>query len=447
MPQQRGGGVLVVRDEYLSLRTYLEESSAEMLPYWATVVTGHPGIGKTMFLIYLLLYRLERRSPTAVQITRDRYYIFDEQGVTAFRLDQFPSRLRGCWGLVDSNQSVIAPCDPLTSLAQYVVLTTLPEPTRWKQWLKYSGGELIVSELPTTLEIAAIARELGFDPRVAHRLAERWGPSTRHIIKLLQAEEGLERKFEANAETASDAVWASPEKLDIMLSDVQSLSSTSSAVVFLRPFWEDGHRVPGIARPFIPTQHLADIFEKRGFRLNNYAALQVFNQLSTHSRTRSTVGWLFEKSMHEHLCSGVKAITIDKCGGRGRTRTMDMTPAKELVTGTVNGLASAGASNSFYWLPTASNFPGIDGVLVDRKGNLFAVQATIASEHTSPEEGLRKVWEIIDKPVGESRSWHFVVVADTTATAKKLGPEMAKSLETFRLGTRKKTVDVWCCSL
>ncbi|KAJ7208056.1 hypothetical protein GGX14DRAFT_455351, partial [Mycena pura] len=164
-----------------------------------------------------------------------------------------------------------------------------------------------------------------------------------------------------------------------------------------------GHRLPGIARPFIHTQHLADIFEKRGSRLNKHAALEVFNQLRTHS-----------------LTNGVKAITIDKCGGRGRIRTMGMTLATELVTGTVNGLASAGAFNSFYWLPTASNFPGIDGVLVDRKGNLFA-------------EGLRKVWEIIDKPVGKSRSWNFVV--------------MAKSLETLRLGTRKKTVDVWCCSL
>ncbi|KAJ7229167.1 hypothetical protein GGX14DRAFT_617124 [Mycena pura] len=436
--------VLVVRDEYPLLRTNLE--LAEMPRYWAVVVTGHPGIGKTMFLIYLLLYRLEHKKPTAVQVTRDRYYVFDEQGVTAFRLDQFPSRLQGCWALVDSNQYVIAPCAPLTSRAKYVVLTTPPEPSRWKKWLKHGGGELMVSELPTTLEIAAIAKELGFDPKVACRRAEKWGPSIRHIIELLEKGERLEKKFKADAETASESVWASPQKLSTILSDVQSLSSTGSAVVFIRPVMEDGHRLPGVARPFIPTEHLANIFEKQGYRLNKHAALQVFNMLSTHLLTRSPAGWLFEKSMHEHLYSGVKAIAIDKCDGRTRASKMDMTPATELITGTLNGLALAGPLDSFYWLPTAGNFPGIDGVLGDSKGNLFAVQATIASEYTSPEDGLRKVWEIIDKPVGESCSWHFVVVADTTATAKKLGPEIAKSLETLRLG-RKKKVEVWCCSL
>ncbi|KAJ7223068.1 hypothetical protein GGX14DRAFT_540146 [Mycena pura] len=440
------GRILVAREEYMFLRKQLEDMFAAIpLPHWAAVVTGHPGIGKTMFLVYLLLCRLESKSPTAVQVDNDQYYIFDEQGVSIFRLNQFPTRLRRCWALVDSNESVVSPCTPCTRMAEYVVLTTLPEPSRWKTWLKYRGGEIIVSELPTTLEIAAIARELGFDPRAACRWGEKWGPSTRNIIELLMAGEGLEEKFESNAETASSTVWQSPGKLDTVLSDPQSLASTGSAVVFLRPAWEDGQRLSFTSRPFIPTNYLADIFETCGSKLQIHAALKLFDMLSPHSLTRSPDGWLFEKMMHEHLCRGVKAITINKCGGPART--MGMTPARELITGTVNGLASAGASASFYWLPIASNFPGIDGVLGDRKRNLFAVQATTASEHTCPVEGLRKVWEVISKRVGESRSWHFVVVADTRATAQKLGPKMAKALETFTLGTHKKTVDVWCCSL
>ncbi|KAJ7229177.1 hypothetical protein GGX14DRAFT_344985, partial [Mycena pura] len=256
MPQQSTGEVLVVRDEYLLLRTNLEERFAKKPRYWAVVVTGHPGIGKTMFLIYLLLYRLEHKRPTAVQVTSDLYYIFDERGVTAFRLDQYSSRLPGCWALVDSNQYVIVPCAPLTSRAKYVVLTTPPEPKRWKAWLKQGGGELMVSELPATLEIAAIAKELGLDPKVARRWAEKRGQSMRQIIELLEAEEGYETKVETDAETASDAVWASPQKLSTMLSDVQSLSSTGSAVVFLRPVMKHDHRLPGIARDRPPGGYL-----------------------------------------------------------------------------------------------------------------------------------------------------------------------------------------------
>ncbi|KAE9389934.1 hypothetical protein BT96DRAFT_1066310 [Gymnopus androsaceus JB14] len=64
----------------------------------AFIITGQPSIGKTTFLLYLLLYCLKRKLPTTVQFNR------------------------------------------------------------WKQWKKYSSAICLVSELPELLEIAAIVK-------------------------------------------------------------------------------------------------------------------------------------------------------------------------------------------------------------------------------------------------------------------------------------------------
>ena len=49
-------------------------------------------------------------------------------------------------------------------------------------------------------------------------------------------------------------------------------------------------------------------------------------------------------------------------------------------------------NNSFYWIPSAGNFPGINSVLGDEEGNVFTIQATITDDHKSPKDGIKKVW-------------------------------------------------------
>jgi hypothetical protein len=113
-------------------------------------------LGKTTFLLYLLLYRLEHRLPTAIQFNPDFYLIFDRQGAAVLDPKSRPGRLRGCWALSDSNADIRHPCAAFSALALRVVLASPPEPTRWKEWLKQRGGDVVVSNLPLVLEIAAI---------------------------------------------------------------------------------------------------------------------------------------------------------------------------------------------------------------------------------------------------------------------------------------------------
>lgn len=113
-------------------------------------------LGKTTFLLYLLLYRLQRCCPTAIQLDPDYFFIFDNHGAKYSHTNDHNPRLRDCWALTDSNARVIQPCAAFLSLAKCVVQTSSPRRERWKEWLKQKMGMRIISELPTALEIGAI---------------------------------------------------------------------------------------------------------------------------------------------------------------------------------------------------------------------------------------------------------------------------------------------------
>ncbi|KZV80339.1 hypothetical protein EXIGLDRAFT_781105 [Exidia glandulosa HHB12029] len=124
-----------------------------------------------------------------------------------------------------------------------------------------------------------------------------------------------------------------------------------------------------------------------------------------------------------------------------------MSPSLNLLPGTKAGLRSAQASTSFYWIPSAIDFPGVDSVLGDGEKNLYALQATNADSHKSPIDGLCEVWKRVDKDLRQSCSWNFVAVADTAETAQKLLDSFSQDLMNVRLGRKKVPVKTWACVL
>jgi hypothetical protein len=116
-----------------------------------------PYLGKSTFLLYLLLHRLENRLPTAVQFGPTYFIIFDKHGAAVCPHDLEDPRLGECWALTDSNEDVLHPCRAFKVKAKLVVLASSPKPDRWKEWIKQTGGSFIISDLPSVPEIAAIA--------------------------------------------------------------------------------------------------------------------------------------------------------------------------------------------------------------------------------------------------------------------------------------------------
>jgi hypothetical protein len=169
--------VLVILSEYDRLRDTIEARALETRA--AFVVTGHPGIGvysvflrgghltvirtllvgKTTFLLYLLLSRLERQLPTAIQVSPEEYFIFDDNGAMSYASGPRgggAGRLSQCWGLTDSNANLERPTTIFMSQTRCLIQTTSPQVRWWKEWAKQRQATRLITSLPKVLEIGAI---------------------------------------------------------------------------------------------------------------------------------------------------------------------------------------------------------------------------------------------------------------------------------------------------
>jgi len=99
--------------------------------------------GKSCFLFYVLLLRLSKRRPTALQMcSESSYIVFSESGTYTYSLSgSDPSTLpEGTWALLDSNERGSLPCITFleatyTDRAQLLVVSSLAE-EHHKEWVK-----------------------------------------------------------------------------------------------------------------------------------------------------------------------------------------------------------------------------------------------------------------------------------------------------------------------
>lgn len=186
----------------------------------------------------------------------------------------------------------------------------------------------------------------------------------------------------------------------------------------------------------IPTDYLRTIFEDRRATLSTDLSVQLFEALSTHALTRTSVGWRHEFNVHKRLCTIEKPLDIVRSGER-----RPIQPSSRLLAGTLLALSEIEAGESFYWIPSVANFPGVDGVLATGQ-DLYAVQANVASKHVSPAKGLKKVWTTMGAEVRGQYNWHVVFITRDTEPAPLVEAESSSPLT---LGAEKASVTVWGC--
>ncbi|KAJ7743168.1 hypothetical protein B0H16DRAFT_1423152 [Mycena metata] len=420
---------LVVREDYLAVLPLMKQHSSRRL----FIITGQPGIGKTTFLIYLLLYRLERKLPTAIQLDTDQFFIFDDRGAVRYDATAYPDeRLQKCWALCDSNDNMLQMSPRIRSSALRILLTTSPKPDRWKEMGKQLGGKVHIIKLPSVMEIAAILSKIQLDPGAALRLVGRWGPSLRSVIYALKDPQSLD-ELEANALNA--AVVLSKEAISLSLSpSAQGMLpiGEGSSLMFL-------DRVGTKAHLSIPTRYLGQILDQRAHDLTNERAFELFSMLSSHSLTRSGAGWGHEIAVHRLMIKEGKTLALQHLA-----QQMNMPTTSNLLYGTIAALGRTHFKIPFYWMPSAANFPGIDSVLGDTQGNIFILQATIAQEHRDPKDGIRKIWAAM--PDFRRRcTLHFVLVCEDESQADELLRLLIQDMQNFTVGNQKLAVNLWTC--
>jgi hypothetical protein len=294
-----------------------------------------------------------------------------------------------------------------------------------------------------------LKKELLYDPSSTHSLVRQWGPSTRNILRSMKyAARRLDDPIKNEAKTAAIYICNNASAIVLESGEEQMPQSEGCSVLFLRRT-----QMPSSCMAFIPTPHLLAIFEEQRKNKSTQESLELFSKLSLHSLTRTTAGWLHERLMHESLAMGGAGLSIFQ-GVLPLTAppplpiTRHMRPSTaRLLPGNLAGLKEAGPSNSFYWIPTVANFPGVDGVLGDTDGNVYTVQATIAEDHNSPIDGIKKVWRHFPQEVRAQRIWHYVVVTASERDADEYFTKFSNELRDFTLGRARAHVQVWACVL
>jgi len=110
-------------------------------------------------MIFVLLQRLSIGLPTAIQNTDDTFFLFTDQGPTEHSGDNLFNFPDHTWALTDPNSGTVIPCYAFrNSLPKIFVLqTTSPLVSRYKEWRKQRGGvKLYVMECVTLSELKAI---------------------------------------------------------------------------------------------------------------------------------------------------------------------------------------------------------------------------------------------------------------------------------------------------
>lgn len=90
-----------------------------------------------MFLLYLLVRRLQERKPVALQMNSTTFAIFDEHGVSLHTssLDSALLIPEDAWALSDSGERDCSPCPAFKQRRPHIVHASFPASNCWEGWV------------------------------------------------------------------------------------------------------------------------------------------------------------------------------------------------------------------------------------------------------------------------------------------------------------------------
>ncbi|KAG7095721.1 hypothetical protein E1B28_006434 [Marasmius oreades] len=162
------------------------EWSNPICPYSTFIVCGMPGIGKTLFLYYVLVERLLRNLPTCLQTEPHRFIYWCAEGVSEIHLDRFRWTLpKDVWFLVDSNQDIICPHSDILASGARIIQAASPRRARLRWTEKQSAYTYKWFMKPSPLRELLMMRRYWPSPPTEKEVTtfvRDYGSSTRLII-------------------------------------------------------------------------------------------------------------------------------------------------------------------------------------------------------------------------------------------------------------------------
>ncbi|KAF8264763.1 hypothetical protein EI94DRAFT_1591703 [Lactarius quietus] len=384
------------------------------------VITGHPGIGKHWWLLYVLCRRLVQKEATLFYDS-ERLILFVEEGVFRappnFGCTEFKSRV---WTLVDGDGDSGLP----TSLAQpwtthRIIFVSPPEEERWNCLRSTTTWSLSIMNPWTRGEISAAASIHGFeaDDLCLDDMYSRLGPTPRICFDYSRDKDYL-AVHELRIERSIAAL--SPRVLQEIVNDtsVFKTNDLSNAIFLLKrndPSW--------CTTTVQPITCAVEMKLRVRLRKEMYVQrLQLYHSLANAQTSRGLAGIVY-KTLAQDILQRHKSIQLDLIPmvrkgwkpwrsnhgdgvGPSSVRSFRITASESYAYSTRPDSIIEGV----YYAPHSPNQVTLDSFIMHNE-LLFIFQFTIAPEHQI-EKGLFDFFSHNSLP--PKARWHFVFVVPPT---------------------------------
>ncbi|KAG7099911.1 hypothetical protein E1B28_001709 [Marasmius oreades] len=398
--------------------------SDPICPHTTFIVCGMPGIGKSVFLYYVLVERLLRNLPTCLQIEPDCFTYWCAEGVSEIQMNEFKRPLsKDVWFLVDSNQDITRPHRNILTSGARVLQVASPRKSHLEWTEKRTTFTYKWFMKPSPLPELLMMRPLwpfwrsALTDEQATTFVEEYGPSPRLIMSYAA------RPDEYCHDLQSTINLLTFDKLKQLFIEMKHSNMNDDSL---------SHCTFGVYPDAQRNRTTVDYLTRNIFGLvkatfsTNWKlhARDMYRLFNAASGTRGAAGHLVEDILHGDLpMGGYRQVTqLRKRGKRlqPQKNTIFTTPTPEesrndkyFFIGSDPGIVEAvpethdpqplrvyryyesnevesiDFSKLGYYRPYAHNQATFDSLIVNhRQNSVFALQFTVSGEHSVNKYGM-----------------------------------------------------------
>ncbi|KAH9077736.1 hypothetical protein EDB83DRAFT_1509422 [Lactarius deliciosus] len=417
--------VLLFRQEYITAFNFLGLGPSTRREN-SVVVTGHPGIGKTSFLYYVLLRRLSSKSPTAFQLP-DGCILFDEDGPQEF--SRFPKHTVA---LADSTATGMEPpCVAFQDAAKVyvrVIQTTSPALDNSKGWYKEVSANQYVMDYSSSEEMDVLGKILNLNCDVLQRIYNTWGPSTHncvHLTRHLDQEGGYAGDVESAVRDFVKKFQHSPTYINPF--------AESHKILSVRPK-EVGPRDEGRSRltARVATRRIERMILLYSIETSVAEQISFYKILSMHKRFGSSpTGYMLKTYVLACLSAHPASKPLPCIAADSGPSTLEIPVSLRKQSFSLDSAASLKDVNNhsipFCLIPTSSNFVAFDAVVCSQD-SFFTIQVAVSSRHSANPCCFENIRCEVPPLFLERRKWYHVFVTNDKRKAENLQNQKPKNL-------------------
>jgi len=403
------GSCLLVRATYERMTGHMARLLGEE-GVTKLVITGSPGIGKSVFGWYLLWWVTQQaHAPPAIvldQGPRDKVYCFLRDGpvLEAASLDSFHTYTSDplAWLIVDGHKP------PLKASAKTILITS-PDHDVWWHFHKERGATVRYMPAWDMAELEACRHHMyqgHISSQELQRLYSRWGGRPRYV---------LEKAKDVTAQASLEAALARTSMLSLVLNLGGSGKDDKDSDRLLEI--KVNQDFTGITYAFASPYVEGIVLQK--LMASHKLAMRIWCQTATESQAGGLRGVIFEPLGHEALRAG-GVFTIRRLEGRRSggevtpmpLMTLDLARDAQLVMYDSQEEVRA-APDATYCKPRRKNEASVDAIIQPDK----LLQFTVSGSHSIKSEGLQYAVSMLRQP--EKAMLIFVVPPDKYDAFKK----------------------------